>query len=254
MLTWCLGLSIPGYLQCSFLTDIKLLKIIAEGGFGSIILAEAKSSRLFKYGNIVVVKRARNEMSNDDVQAFLQELSLAEFFKFSEYVSRVIGYTVEPYSLIMKYYPLGSLADWVEQDPKRRKGVTICISFMQDISRGLQDLHQKGVMHNDIKIENILLDDRRDDNSKLLPKCVITDFGLCKIVSERILQVKTFKVAQVYGLSYFFASPERFENYHGVTGRFYSVEEQLSVDVYAAGMITYHLMSPIHSVYKTWIK
>jgi len=48
--------------------------------------------------------------------------------------------------------------------------------LLRDILEGIQHLHERGVMHRDIKLDNIML--RRDDLSegKLVP--IIMDFGL----------------------------------------------------------------------------
>ncbi len=62
----------------------------------------------------------------------------------------------------------------------------MAINFLGDISKGLSALHAKGVLHNDIKPENVLLEGHNNNSGGIL-KCVITDFGLAQAVSDEIL-------------------------------------------------------------------
>ncbi len=51
-----MGLSIPGYLQIDFARDLRQKRLLVQGGFGAVFLADAFSSRLKEYGDLVVFK------------------------------------------------------------------------------------------------------------------------------------------------------------------------------------------------------
>jgi hypothetical protein len=57
-------------------------------------------------------------MSQTRKMAFVQEVSLMEFFDDSDFVAKLVGYCTKPVCIVMKSYPLGSLHNWVKEDQK----------------------------------------------------------------------------------------------------------------------------------------
>jgi len=49
--------------------------------------------------------------------------------------------------------------------------------FMHEIAKGMEYLHEKGVLHGDLKASNVLVSDHRY-------RCLIADFGLSEMKSE----------------------------------------------------------------------
>ena len=79
------------------------------------------------------------------------------------------------YLIFMKYYPLGNIVDAgiVDEDS--------FITAFGQVLDGLQHLHRKGVVHRDLKPQNLLV-----EKSPYF-KVVISDFGLAKIVTDTTL-------------------------------------------------------------------
>lgn len=91
------------------------------------------------------------------------------------------------------------------------------------IAVGMMLIHQKNVIHRDLKSENVLLDD------DFYP--VIADFGLSKILSANDAENKTIQMTLNKGTPLYMA-PELFEG---------DIHYTQKVDVYAYAMILYEL-------------
>ena len=82
------------------------------------------------------------------------------------------------------------------------------IGFAQDVCMGLSIIHTKGLVHCDIKPQNILVEVRQRDRLN----CVITDFGISTIVDRTSLLVAEFKVVNIRANSAAYAAPEVFRH------------------------------------------
>jgi serine/threonine protein kinase len=75
--------------------------------------------------------------------------------------------------LLLEYAPFGDLARHISELPSDDK---LARTFFQQILTGLEALHQKGMSHNDIKLDNLLISD--DFEIK------IADFDFCLVDSK----------------------------------------------------------------------
>src|SRR5262249_41509438 len=90
-----------------------------------------------------------------------------------------------------------------------------------DVSYGLRDLHERAILHRDLKSLNILLDDRL--------RAKLTDFGLAKLKQE----TAATKASEAKGTPQWMA-PELFEDEPQMTEK---------SDVYSLGMVLWELAS-----------
>jgi tRNA A-37 threonylcarbamoyl transferase component Bud32 len=238
-----IGLSLPGYLKIDYATDVRQKSVISQGGFGIAYVADALTPPLQQFGTQIVVKVLKKpQMSAKDVQIFHLEVSLMEYFKKETNIAKILGYSEDPFAIAMKYYEHGSLRSWLVKRSGNVKSKNHLIAFTWDIASGLFALHKKGVIHNDLKPDNVLID---TDNFGR-PFCVLTDFGIAQVVTENILQVKMFHVAEIRGLSLAYASPERIHSLrNGVSHGLISLSTVLSWDVYSLAVTLYELMNGI---------
>jgi eukaryotic-like serine/threonine-protein kinase len=214
--------------------------MLAQGGFGVVFLADALDKRLRNYGDLVIVKKLKKpQLSDRDTQSFYQEISLMEYFKNEKFVAKLMGYSTDPFCLVMKYYEMGSLKQYLQNVTNRSKFHVI--SFCRDIASGLQAMHLKGVVHNDLKPDNVLLDMHNGQ-----PFCVLSDLGISQVITPQILKIGQFQIVQIKGLSLAYAAPERIAVFRTKASLHPALADReviFSWDLYSLGIIMFELLT-----------
>ena len=168
--------------------DLTLLKCLGSGSFGEVYLTSKKgtqqkfatkmiSKSLFKYPNFK--KNLDNEIQ------ILTKLSNEYIIKLYE-VKETTFYTF----LIMELCDGGELSTCLEEYQKRYNkpfSEEIVQYLMRQIISGIKYLHDKNILHRDIKLDNILVnfdseEDKRNKNM-LKAKIKIIDFGFARYLS-----------------------------------------------------------------------
>ncbi|KAK8836022.1 hypothetical protein M9Y10_040222 [Tritrichomonas musculus] len=133
-----------------------------------------------------------------------------QVFMMTEYIENI--------SLFIKKDPVSKKREVVDLSEKNKKIILI------GISRGMKYLHDHGIMHRDLKCENILID------SEMHPK--ICDFGLSRCFPNPLLNSD-----DVYATSYIgsiaYMAPELLSKKESYS---------CSVDVYSFGIIAYEIV------------
>ncbi|KAH9008297.1 kinase-like domain-containing protein, partial [Lactarius deliciosus] len=81
-----------------------------------------------------------------------------------------------PWFLVSKYYPRGSLVKYLKGLSDADATRVDALKMIHEISNGMEYLHNRGVLHGDLKAANILVDNDL--------RCVISDFGQSEMKSE----------------------------------------------------------------------
>ncbi|KAH9011512.1 kinase-like domain-containing protein, partial [Lactarius hengduanensis] len=81
-----------------------------------------------------------------------------------------------PWFLVSKYYPRGSLVKYLKGLSDADATRVDALKMIHEISNGMEYLHNRGVLHGDLKAANILVDND--------VRCVISDFGQSEMKSE----------------------------------------------------------------------
>ncbi|HYF00704.1 MAG TPA: serine/threonine-protein kinase [Planctomycetota bacterium] len=195
----------------------KLVAKLGTGGMGSVYLAEHAG-----LNRKVAVKILPADMSRDPeyVARFKREALTAARMEHPNIVQiHDVGQADGRWFIVQQYVDGESLATIVDNlgamDPRDAARVTA------GILRGLQHAHEQGVVHRDVKPDNVLV--TKGDQPKLL------DFGLA-IEQEASLQIT--KDGMVVGTPYYL-SPEQARGQKATP----------MSDIYAAGVTLYYLLT-----------
>jgi serine/threonine protein kinase len=215
-----LALAVPAYLSVTE-HDFKQIKLLTDEGVG-VYLGEMVAT-----GQSVVIKYVHK----DKKIAFDQEVSIMAMLKKDPFIAKIVGFCVEPQCILMAYYPMGSLREFMA---KRILRMQQKVGILHDIARGILALHRAGLAHCDIKPANVLMETPT--------KAVVTDFGISTVVSDRVLLVRDFEVSTIIGLSLLYAAPEailriRRRPFYG------NSTVMMAGDVYAVGIIIIELLT-----------
>ena len=205
----------------------EILKRLGAGGMGETYLV-----RHAYLGENLVLKRMRPELAEDPLyqQSFLHEAhSLAALRKLPRVVEiRNAWQTREGYLvLLLEYVEGGNLLQWLDS---ARGGGPLepleAVAIAADLAKALAAAHAVGILHRDIKPQNILM--RQSEGGEFQLK--LCDFGLAvQRVEEMTRQGATTTRLGTPG----YAAPEQYS--------LPSMEQDARVDVFGLGMTLYRL-------------
>ena len=175
-----------------FANRYELIRLLGRGGFAEVWLVK---DTLVGLDEALKVYAPGGGMDEDGLKVFAQELSVVHDLRHTNLLTpKGIGnFENQPY-LILPYCPNGSL--------KRKVGYcteTEAWKILRQVASGLAYLHEQGIVHQDIKPDNILLDANNN--------YVITDFGISLKVQSTLR--KSMHIQANSGTMAYMA-PERF--------------------------------------------
>ncbi|KAL4655402.1 NUAK family SNF1-like kinase 1-like [Arapaima gigas] len=192
----------------------EVLETLGRGAYGKVKRATERST-----GRTVAIKSIRKECITDDLDKIhiqreieiissLRHPNIIRIYEVFESKDKIV--------IIMEYAKGGELYDYV--NAKRRLSETEARKIFRQIASAVHYCHKNGVVHRDLKLENILLDE--DFNVKL------ADFGLSN-------HYRQGELLHTYCGSPLYASPEI------IKGLPYQGPE---VDCWALGVLLYALL------------
>jgi eukaryotic-like serine/threonine-protein kinase len=173
--------------------NYRLIKRIGQGGFSNVYLAQ----HIYLHHH-VVVKLLKATLGHRARQSFLSEARTLVLLDHPHIV-RVLDFGIQdgtPY-IVMQWAANGSLRH-IHPEGTRLPLPTI-LHYAQQIADALTYLHQRNLIHQDIKPENMLL----DANNNVL----LGDFGLAIMLDETITQQSENFIGTMA-----YMAPERFAN------------------------------------------
>jgi serine/threonine protein kinase len=176
--------------------DYDLVEKIAEGGMGAVYRGRERAS-----GKTVAIKIVPPHMTSNPVlmKRFEQEYNAARTLAHPNIV-RALAFGLhgtQPY-LVMEFVDGESLGDRLERE--KRIAEQEAIRIIGQVAQGLHQAHKQGLVHRDVKPDNILL--TPDGQAKL------ADLGLVKELETDLNLTRT---GRGLGTPHFMA-PEQFRN------------------------------------------
>jgi len=186
------------------LSKYRLLGLVGQGQFGQVYCAAHR-----KTGQLVALKNL--EQRRFPTYQFLRELRFLLSLQHPNIVTCfAIEHTKTGRYLVMDYCEGGTLRGLMAEENHLRLDQSL--KLIANILLGLQHAHGKGIVHCDIKPENILL---RLESKGWVAK--ISDFGVARLAQELSKQKGNNTGSPAY------MSPERFYGQYSQTSDIYSV-------------------------------
>ena len=194
----------------------KILSKLGSGSFGNVFLAENKYTK--EKVAMKIIKKANKDLLSDG--EIKDEIDILKNLEHPDIVRIIESFnTRESYVLVTEYCEGGELYDQVKNQLSETQ---IAVIFKQLLS-GLAYLHSHNIVHRDLKLENILIQEieKSKTTGEDLFNIKIIDFGTARIFSNKK------KPQSIVGSSYYIA-PE-------VLRQHYNKE----CDLWSVGVILY---------------
>ncbi|RIA97400.1 kinase-like domain-containing protein, partial [Glomus cerebriforme] len=206
------------------------ITFIDQGGFSKVYSALWLSNNLYEWNHADLEwKRLSGYKpvalkvleSYYNISEFLREVQSYYKIGFSHKITKLYGISKDPntqnYILVLEYVKYGSLRKFLDKHNKYLL-TSYKIKILKNIAEGINEIHSKGLIHQDIHSGNILNTDF--DNIR------ITDLGLSKFVDQTSNNDNNEKEKRIYGNLPYIA-PEVFQ------GQLYTQK----ADIYSFGII-----------------
>lgn len=202
--------------------DYVVERLLGKGGMGAVYLVRAPGGQQYA---IKIMYPWMSEKNRDYRKRFAREAEFAMKIRHKNLIS-VYDVGEDPETgldyIIMDYVPGGTVADRLEQNGPMP--VAEAVAIASQVALALEVAHRNGVIHRDIKSDNIMFD--ADGTPRL------TDLGVAKFMGgEQKTTVTT--TGMVIGTPAYMA-PEQMIDSHGIDAR---------ADIYALGVVLFEMLS-----------
>ncbi len=158
------------------ISHYKILEKLGEGGMGVVYKAED-----LKLKRTVAIKFLPKRLSvhGEERDRFMQEAQTASSLNHPNIcVIHEIDEVNDETFMVMEYLDGVTLREWIRKKTDqsqgyRKPGLKESVDLATQIAEGLEKAHERGIIHRDIKSENIMVTD--DGRAKIM------DFGLAKL-------------------------------------------------------------------------
>ncbi len=205
-----------------------LLKLLGEGGFGAVFLAEQYEPVVRDVALKVLRVHAHIEEIVERFEAERQVLAIMEHPGIARVYDAGTTADGRPF-IAMEYVDGLPITDYAKQNaltlPQR-------LALFADVCSAVQHAHQKGVIHRDLKPTNILV---TTIDGRPVPKVI--DFGIAKAIDpEQPISAAQTQAFQIIGTPQYMAPEQAIAGAKDVDTR---------SDVYSLGTVLYELVAGV---------
>ncbi|MFJ4695048.1 serine/threonine-protein kinase [Streptomyces sp. NPDC088766] len=197
-------------------------QILGRGSAGTVWLGEGPDGP-------VAVKLLREDLASDEelVGRFVQERTALLGLEHPHVVSvRDLVVDGNDLALVMDLVRGTDLRTRLDRD--RRLAPEAAVAIVADVAEGLAAAHAAGIVHRDVKPENILLDMQGPLGPGGSHRALLTDFGVAKLIDTP----RRTRATKIIGTPDYLA-PEIVEG----------LPPRASVDIYALATVLYELLA-----------
>ncbi|MGV9559952.1 serine/threonine-protein kinase [Streptomyces sp. NPDC003401] len=197
-------------------------QILGRGSAGTVWLGEGPDGP-------VAVKLLREDLASDEelVGRFVQERTALLGLEHPHVVSvRDLVVDGSDLALVMDLVRGTDLRTRLDRD--RRLAPEAAVAIVADVAEGLAAAHAAGIVHRDVKPENILLDMQGPLGPGGSHRALLTDFGVAKLIDTP----RRTRATKIIGTPDYLA-PEIVEG----------LPPRASVDIYALATVLYELLA-----------
>src|SRR5574341_545131 len=196
---------------------------LGSGGAANVYLGRDQQS-----GQMVVIKVVHNHLVNEKFMGrFQREIELLQKLH-NPYIIELYDWALQEFdpetnqqlSYIVAEFVEGHTLDDIV-DTRGPLDEPTALSIGRQVALGLADVHRKGIVHRDIKSQNIMI--TPDNEAKII------DFGIAKGPGQATLTASSHFAGTLY-----YAPPEQILEAHGVDHR---------ADIYALGVVLYEMLT-----------
>ncbi|HKS07675.1 MAG TPA: serine/threonine-protein kinase [Gemmatimonadaceae bacterium] len=192
-------------------------RLIGRGGMGVVFLARDR-----RLERLVALKTLPPALANDSAvrERFLRETRTAGALAHPNIVPIYGADEVSGFVFFVMSYVDGDSLAALTRDRGRLDARTVA-KYMRDVAAALTHAHERGVIHRDVKAENILIDRTTD-------RALVTDFGVARVAEATPLT----ETGQVLGTVHY-VSPEQ------VSGEVVDARS----DIYSLGVVGFYALT-----------
>ena len=214
----------PRAMPGSNVLKINHLEELGRGGGGSIVYKSKIGGAIYCVKELMF-----SDSSNEEVNQLKDEIEILRTLPKNSNLVEYSGYqlTVTKIQIIMSLYK-ESLFNLINRIKRKKKHLSVhqIIKISGDILNGLAILHNRRLMHRDLKSTNILYDGNINDESSL--RFVLADLGEAKVIR------KYEKAKTITGTPGWIA-PEVLESNND--------HYTFAADIWSFGMVLYEMMT-----------
>jgi len=203
-------------------SSYKIKGKIGEGGMATVFLAhDVALNRDVAIKVLRVDPRLKlsDETKDEIILRFQQEAQAAARLNHPNIVSIYhVGKKRNQHFIVMEYLRGKSLAHMIQS--RTRLPLPILLNYIVQVCIALDFAHQRGIIHRDIKPDNIVLTEEGTVK--------VTDFGIARIEGSDLVKTRD----ETFMGTIYYCSPEQFKGFSKVDNR---------TDIFSLGVVLYQL-------------